>query len=122
MLKHIKLSSLIYPIIILILLLLLGCENKQVKQEKVNYQEQAAYDLSKDADIQRYNLDVMKQKARERSPCDTIAVVEFILNNYPSGTYLLNFDRTLTYNIPKPALIYFTNTDGNKYVFAAIAA
>lgn len=122
MLKHIKLSSLIYPIIILILLLLLGCENKQVKQEKVNYQEQAAYDLSKDADIQRYNLDVMKQKARERSPCDTIAVVEFILNNYPSGTYLLNFDRTFTYNISKPALIYFTNTDGNKYVFAAIAA
>lgn len=123
MLKHIKLSSLIYPLILLILLLLLSCEhNKDAKQEKVNYKEQAAYDLSKDADIQRYNLEVMKQKARERAPCDTIAVMEFILNNYPSGTYLLNFDRTITYNIPKPAVIYFTNKDGNKYVFAAIAA
>jgi len=123
MLKHIKLSALIYPLILLILLLLLSCEhNKDAKQEKVNYKEQAAYDLSKDADIQRYNIDVMKQKARERSPCDTIAVMEFIFNNYPSGTYLLNFDRTITYNIPKPAVIYFTNTDGSKYVFAAIAA
>lgn len=122
MLKHIKLSSLIYPLILLILLLLLSCEHKQAKQEEVNYKEQAAYDLSKDADIQRYNLDVMKQKAKERSPCDTIAVVEFILNNYPAGTYLLNFDRTLTYNIPKPALIYLTNTDGNKYIFAEVAS
>jgi len=122
MLKHIKLSSLIYPIILLILLLLLSCEHKtETKNDRINYSEQAAYNPNKDADIQRYNLELKKKQTKDRSPCDTIAVMQYIFDNYPPGTYLLEFDKTTTYNIPKPAIIYFTEKDGSKFVFSVIA-
>lgn len=123
MLKKIKLSTLIYPIILMILLLLLSCDNKSKPQNKnVNYNEQAAFNLNKDAEIQRYNLELKKKESKNRFPCDTIAVIEHIFENYPSGTYLLEFDRTTTYDIPKPAIIYFTDKDGSKYVFTIIAS
>ena len=123
MLKHIKLSSLIYPLIILILLLLLSCEHKKSneKNQMVNYKEQAAYNQNKDAEIQRYNLEVMKKQAKERAPCDTIAVMEHVFDTYPPGTYVLNFDRTTTYNIPKPAIIYFKDKNSTRFVFIVIA-
>lgn len=123
MLKKIKLSSLIYPLTLLILFLLLSCEQKPKKEDKrINYNEQAAFDQNKDAEIQRYNLELKKKESKNRFPCDTIAVIEHIFNNYPAGTYLLEFDRTTTYNIPKPALIYFTDQDGSKFVFSVIAS
>ena len=43
-----------------------------------------------------------------------------MIANYPQGSYLLNFDKTLTYNIPKAAVIYIEQSDG-KYVFAVVA-
>ena len=123
MLKKIKLSSLIYPIILLILLLLPSCEHKsKTEDNRINYKEQAAFDPNKDADIQRYNLELKKKDSKNRYPCDTIAVIENIFDNYPAGTYLLEFDRTTTYNIPTPALIYFTEKDGSKFVFSVIAS
>ena len=123
MLRKIKLSALIYPIILLILLLLLSCEHK-IKPEntKVNYNDQAAFDHNKDAEIQRYNLELKKKESTNRFPCDTIAVIEHIFDIYPAGTYLLEFDRTTTYNIPKPAIIYFTDKDGSKFIFTMIAS
>ena len=123
MLKKIKLSSLIYPIILLILLLLLSCEHKtKTEENRINYKEQAAFDQSKDADIQQYNLELKKKDSKNRFPCDTIAVIEHIFNTYPAGTYLLELDRTTTYDIPKPALIYFTDKDGSKFVFSVVAS
>ncbi|HCY76217.1 MAG TPA: hypothetical protein DHV28_09875 [Ignavibacteriales bacterium] len=122
MLKKFKLSSLIYPLTLLILLLLLSCEQKPKKEAKpINYNEQAALDQNKDAEIQRYNLELKKKESKNRFPCDTIEVIEYIFNNYPAGTYLLEFDRTTTYNLPNPALIYFTDQDGSKFVFSLIA-
>lgn len=65
MLRKIKLSALIYPIILLILLLLLSCEHKtETEDNKVNYNEQAAYNQNKDAEIQRYNLELKKKNLR----------------------------------------------------------
>lgn len=122
MLKKIKLSALIYPIILLILLLLLSCEHKiKPENNKVNYNEQAAFNQNKDAEIQRYNLELKKKESTNRFFCDTIAVLEYVFDNYPSGTYLLEFDKTTTYDIPKPAIIYFTDKDGSKFVFTMIA-
>ncbi len=122
MLKHIKSSSLIYPMIILILLPLSSCEQKtETRNDQIDYGEQAAYNPNKDADIQRYNLELKKKQSITRSPCDTIAVMQYIFDNYPAGTYLLEFDKTTTYNIPKPAIIYFTEKDGSKFVFTVIA-
>lgn len=122
MLKKIKLTSLIYPLVLLVLWLLLSCEHK-IKQhnDSINYNEQAAFDQNKDAEIQRYNLEVMKKQTKERFACDTISVIEHILDTYPAGTYLLEFDRTTTYNIPKAAIIYFNDKDGSKFVFTVIA-
>lgn len=122
MLRKIKLSTLIYPIILLILLLLLSCDhNTKSENTKVNYNDQAAFNQNKDAEIQRYNLELKKKESANRFPCDTIAVIEQIFDNYPAGTYLLEFDKTSTYNIPKPAIIYFTDKDGSKFIFTVIA-
>jgi hypothetical protein len=120
--RTIKLKSLIYPIILLILLLLLSCnKSEKVTHERLNYNDQAAFDPQKDAKIQKYNLEIRKKQTKERFPCDTISVMEYVFNNYPAGTYLLEFDRTTTYNIPKPAIIYYQEKN-LKYVFAVIAA
>jgi hypothetical protein len=122
MLKKMKLSPLLNPLIILVLCSLLGCDPKiKTEDNRINYNEQAAFDQNKDAEIQRYNLEIKKKESKNRFPCDTIAVIEHILNNFPAGTYLLEFDRTETYNIPNPAIIYFTDRDGSKFVFSVIA-
>ncbi len=120
--KKIKLESLIYPIILLILLLLLSCNKKEnIEKRGLDYNNQAAYDLQKDAELQRYNLEIRKQQTKVRYPCDTISVMEYVFDNSPPGTYLLDFDRTTTYNIPKPAIIYYSEKN-QRYVFAVIAS
>lgn len=82
--------------------------------------EQAATSPAKDQDIQQYNLEVKKRQSTETGPCDTLSVVGYVLDNYPPGSYLVDFDKTLTYNVPKPALIYF-NDSGKKYIFGIVA-
>lgn len=79
----------------------------------------AAYSDSKDQELQDYKLGVAKQQAKNRFPGDTLSLRDFIKDTYPAGTYLVEFDRTVTYNIPKPAVIYY-KSEGN-YVFAVIA-
>ncbi len=75
---------------------------------------------SKDKSLREYNIEVEKEQAAKRTPCDTIALQEHIIRTFPAGTYLVEFDRTFTYNIPKPAVAYFNN-DNKRYVFAAMA-
>ncbi len=81
---------------------------------------EAAKNPAKDKAIQEYNIDVQKEQTKNRFPCDTIALKEYILQNYESGTYLVNFDRTYTLNIPKSAVIYYRD-GANQYIFAVIA-
>lgn len=64
-------------------------------------------------------LEDQKQLAQGRFPCDTLALKEYIINNYPAGSYLLEVDRTVTLNVSRAAVIYY-NSQGN-YVFAVIA-
>jgi len=45
------------------------------------------YSPEKDARIQQYNLEQQKKLAGNRTPCDTLALKEFILENYPEGNY-----------------------------------
>jgi hypothetical protein len=120
-LSKLKLKSLIYPILLLILIYLLSCtKTEERSDQKVNYTEQAAINPEKDAEIQKYNLKLKIQQTKERYPCDTIAVMQYVFDNYPSGTYLLEFDRTTTYNIPNPAIVYLTENN-TRYVLAVIA-
>ncbi len=74
----------------------------------------------KERQIRSYNLKIQKQQAKKRRPCDAIALKEFILDNYPEGTYLVEFDKTYTYSLPKPAVLDYKK-GGQHYVFAVIA-
>jgi len=85
------------------------------KQEKGDATTSAA----KDEQLRQYNLNIAKEQAKRRFPYDTISLKEFVLNNYDSGTYLVEFDKTFTYNIPKSAVIYFQ--DGGDFILAVIA-
>ncbi|MBI9070414.1 MAG: hypothetical protein JEY94_02385 [Melioribacteraceae bacterium] len=80
----------------------------------------AAFSGDKERDLKSHNLDIKKERAGTRTPCDTLALQEYILENYPDGTHLLEFDKTNTYNIPKPAVLYKVKKNKN-YVFALIA-
>lgn len=81
--------------------------------------DDAATSASKEQDIKEYNLAIDKEQTKNRFPCDTISLREYIADSYGEGNYLVEFDRTFTYNIPKSAVIYFQ--DGANYVLAVIA-
>jgi len=85
--------------------------------------EQAENSAAKDEAIRRYNVEMAKkQKKISDNPCDTLALTEFILDQDTAGIYLVEFDRTFTYNIPKSAVIYYFDKKKKKqYIFAVIA-
>ncbi len=86
-------------------------------EEKKSGIEDVASNPGKDAEIQRANLEHRKKLAGKRFPCDTLSLIDFVLKNYPEGTYLVDCDKSLTYSIPRSAVIYFDN----KYVLGVIA-
>lgn len=98
--------------VILLSLFLSACSEKKESGD-------AATSDAKDKELQDYKLDVAKQQAKNRFPGDTISLRDYVKDNYPAGTYLVEFDKTVTYNIPKSAVIYY-KADGN-YIFAVIA-
>jgi len=83
--------------------------------------EGAEHSESKDTKVRKYNLAVEEKESVSRTPCDTIALREYIIDNYPAGEYLVKFDRTFTYNVPKEAVLYHKGSDGTTYIFAVIA-
>lgn len=105
---------------IIFLLLLLGCTKEEEKSSSTQTsQEEVAYLPEKDADIQRANIEVRKKQTPERFPCDTIALMEFVLSNFPEGSYLVYDDRTITYDLPNPTILYYPNN--KKFVFGVVA-
>lgn len=93
-------------------LLLYSCKAKQVGGD-------AATSTAKDVSVREYNLDIQKEQTKNRFPCDTISLKEYILKNYDPGTYLVEFDKTYTYSIARSAVIYFKDT--SDYILAVIA-
>ncbi|MCF6270453.1 MAG: hypothetical protein L3J41_12130 [Melioribacteraceae bacterium] len=102
-------------LIVLLSFLLFSCGDSS--------KEQAEDSASKDESIRRYNVEMAKkQKKTTDNPCDTLALREFIIDQDTAGTYLVEFDRTFTYNVPKSAVIYYTDKKKKKqYIFAVIA-
>lgn len=96
-----------------------SCKDESKETVSVNYKEKVELSVEKDASIQMYNLEKMKSETANRFPCDTISVIEHIIKNFPTGTYLLRFDKSSVYDIPKPAVIYYETNEG-KFVFAVI--
>jgi hypothetical protein len=79
-----------------------------------------AYQPDKDMEIQLRNIEERKKRTPNRFPCDTIALMEHILQSYPKGSYLLDWDKSFTYSIPRSAVIYLKD-GGQQYVLALIA-
>ncbi|MFA4923133.1 MAG: hypothetical protein WC557_02950 [Ignavibacteriaceae bacterium] len=120
-----KIVSFLFLLLSLFAFIVSGCGGDKVdKGQNAGETEADNYDVSKDTQrdlsIQEYNIQERKKLTTVRFPCDTIALMEYVLNNYPDGTYLVDFDRTFTFNIPKSAVIYQKNNDG-LYVFGLIA-
>jgi len=109
-----KLYKLFIVVSLLGLIALISCTSK-----KGEVGGDAATSSAKDEQLRNYNLGVQKEQAKNRFECDTISLKEFILNNYDKGTYLVQFDRTYTLNVPKEAVVYFR--DGGNFVLAVIA-
>jgi hypothetical protein len=101
-------KSVISIILLMVCTIFLSCveDGKRASEEQQGL-EDVAYNPERDAEIQRTNLEKKKKLSGERFPCDTLSLIEFVLQNYPKGTYLVEFDKSLTYNIPKAAVIYF---------------
>lgn len=112
-------KKLFYIFILLASLVLLFSCGKEEKKSDFQTSSEVAFNPDKDSEIQKYNLELRKARSK-RFPCDTISVLEYVIENYPQGTYLLETDKTTINTLPKPAVIYFTDKDGRKYVFAVI--
>ena len=113
-------NSVKYLLIIFSAIFLFSCtDSGEVDQVSTGSDEGVAYSPEKDAKIQRYNLEQQKKQAGNRKPCDALAINEFVLETYPEGSYLVNFDKNLTFDVPNPAVINY-NQDP-KYFFAVIA-
>lgn len=113
-----KVSRLLIVLSLTIIAFGCRCESEQTGVEGG---DRAELSTAKDKDIRTYNLDVEKDEARRRTPCDTLALKEYILDNYPSGDYLVEFDKTFTYSIPRSAVLYYKGEDRKQYIFAVIA-
>lgn len=108
----------VFSLLLFASLALYSCGEGGKDQEQS--QEEVAYSPSKDSEIQQYNIDQKRKQSKDRTPYDTIALAEYILQSFPAGSYLTEFDRTFTYNVPKAAVIYL-DRDGNKYALAVVA-
>jgi len=81
--------------------------------------DDVAYDTQKDLSIQEYNIQQRKKYNKKRTDCDTIALMEHILNKYPDGTYLMMEDVATTNPLPNAAVIYQKDAQGD-IVYALI--
>ena len=100
-------------------LFLFSCSEEKENKSNAGKQNEVGYASDKDLEIQNYKLYQQKKQTSQRFPCDTIELKEFVLSHYPAGTYLVDFDKTLTYNIPKTAVIYLESYPG--FIFGIIA-
>lgn len=121
MLISIQMQKIIFRILILQIVLVICSCSSDTEKAVSPYPADVAHNPVKDSEIQRYNIDQLKAQ-KNRFECDTISVIEFVLNNYSAGTYLMETDRTTLYSLPKPAVIYHNEKDGRKYIFAVIAS
>lgn len=97
----------------------MSCEGDDKQGSVSEGQEDIAYNPEKDSDIQAYNIERRKKLATVRFPCDTIAVMEYILKNYPEGSYLAELDKPNTYTVPRNAVLYKKSGD-TTLIFAII--
>ena len=110
-------KNILLILLVIVSLVFYTCGEK--KSEVHTPGEDATNSPEKHAEIRKYNQAVRESQAENRSPCDTLSLISYIIANYPAGSYLLKFDKTIAYSIQKYAVIYLNQGDGN-YVLAVI--
>ncbi len=118
--ERLKLKRLLPLVLLGAAIIFNSCGKKHEEQQGNTIAQQTEYSPSKDEAIQQYNLKQKEEQSGGRSPYDTLSLISYVLNNYPHGSYLVDFDKTLTFNVPKPAVIYLRQND-TTYVLAVIA-
>jgi len=111
-------KQIFFAISIIIFIFFIGCVGNEDRHQ-VSGLEGVENSPERDAQIQKYNLEQQKKLAGNRTPCDELALKEYVLQNYPKGNYLVNFDKMFSYSIPKPALVYYEQ-DKN-FIFGVVA-
>lgn len=101
-----------------VLFLNMSC-GEEGAEEISTEQTDVAYDPEKDQSIQAYNIQQRTKLGGARTPCDTISIMEFILENYPEGSYLVELDKPSTYSIPRNAVIY-RKEGGDNYIYSLV--
>lgn len=118
--KFFKTNIAIKLFAILVVVSLYGCaKENETKKEEQSSQKEIAYLPQSDAEIQRYNIEVRKKQTSQRFACDTISLMEFVLGYYPEGSYLVTDDRTSTYDLHNPVVLYYP--EDKRFVFGVIA-
>ncbi len=113
-----KIISFLTIIVFSTLLFSCGQGNKnQSSKEITDYG--TSNSAEKDNEIREYNLKIKEEQTVHRTPCDTVELLKYVLDNYPEGSYIVNFDQTLTYNVPRPAVLYYRSA--HHYIFAIVA-
>jgi hypothetical protein len=100
---------------LILALVTINCESGEDTTAGRN--QQVEYSPDKDLSIQKYNISVEQDLSAVSSVCDTFALANYILDNYPPGSYLATFDKTLTFNIPRYAVHYLNRN----YILALVA-
>ena len=109
-----------FTITIFLLVLVIACSEEQNGREVTSLTEDdVAKSPEKDAQIQRHNINRLSRNSNSRFSCDTLALMEFVLNHYPPGTYVVEFDKSTAFSTPKLAVIYPSKFPG--YIFGVIA-
>ncbi len=102
-----------------LLLLSVAC-SKSDEGSGIGGKESAAHSGTKEKRLREYNIEQAERLKHSKNPCDTLSLKQYILENYPAGTLLVQMDRTFSYRIPKEAVIYYRHK-GHLYIFALIA-
>lgn len=70
--------------------------------------------------IREENLEKKEEvTGSRRQPCDTLSLQEYVIETFPDGNYLVEFDSPLLYADTRPAVLYFR--EGGTFIFGVIA-
>lgn len=82
-----------------------------------------AFDPTKDRELQEYNLrlEAMRERTTSRFTCDTLALMEWMIDNMEEGTYLSEFDKVYSYSYPRAAVMYLDKGQDSTRLLAIVA-
>ena len=104
-----------YFVSVLLGLLFIGCGADDALSTN------AEIEAAKERSLKKRNLEISRSRSAIKNECDTLALEEFIVNNYPPGSHLMDINRRSVYDVPTKAVIYHKDKCKRiQYVLAVI--